>query len=135
MSGPCSAGAPLVIGSVTRAAEYSVQFEKDNSVEYCFIVYWEEDLLKKMYKDVQPLDQALPNAELILSHGCCSDWSLVDCPCQCVVQIRHSCGCWATSVLVRGVLLSTNVLQRRSSWSVFDVPSRCFWHGGGHDAG
>ena len=54
----------LVLSKVTGESEYSLQFEKDSQVEYCFIVYWDEDKLKKICVDIQSLDEKLPNAEL-----------------------------------------------------------------------
>ena len=49
---------------MTSVSEYALQFKKDSRVEFCFIVYWDEDKLKKVCVDVQSLDEKLPNAEL-----------------------------------------------------------------------
>ena len=38
---------------------------KGYGLEYCHIVYWEEENLKKICVDSQPLDQKFPDAELI----------------------------------------------------------------------
>ena len=52
------------MSGVTSISEYALQFEKDSRVEYCFIIYWDVDKLKKVSVDVQSLDEELPNAEL-----------------------------------------------------------------------
>ena len=55
----------LVLGSVAVSKEYFIHFEKELDVERCYIVYWEEQHLKKICIDCQSLDQAVPDAELI----------------------------------------------------------------------
>ena len=52
------------MSGVTGVSEYALQFEKDSRVWYCFIIYWDEDKVKKVCVDVQSLDEELPNAEL-----------------------------------------------------------------------
>ena len=42
-----------------------MDFKKTDSVEYCYIVYWEDDHSEKVCVDSQPLDQTFPDAELI----------------------------------------------------------------------
>ena len=34
-------------------------------MEYCYVVYWEEECLKKICVDSQPVDQEFPDAELV----------------------------------------------------------------------
>ena len=55
----------LVLVSVANFKEFCVHFEKDVDVERCYVVYWEEQRLKKICIDCQPLDQTVPNAEII----------------------------------------------------------------------
>ena len=63
----------LVLGSVAVFKEYCIHFEKEIDVERCYIVYWEEQQLKKICIDCQALDQAVPDAELIpLARFICS---------------------------------------------------------------
>ena len=63
----------LVLGSVAIFKECCVHFEMDVDVERCYVVYWEEQCLKKLSVHCQHLDQALPNAELIpLARFICS---------------------------------------------------------------
>ena len=52
------------MSGVTGVSENALQFEKDSRVWYCFIIYWDEDKVKKVCVDVQSLDEELPNAEL-----------------------------------------------------------------------
>ena len=42
-----------------------MEFEKTDCVEYCYVIYWEDDLLKKICIDGQPLDQKFLDAELV----------------------------------------------------------------------
>ena len=63
----------LVLGSVAVFKEYCIHFEKELDVERCYIVYWEEQHLKKICIDCQSLDQAVSDAELIpLARFICS---------------------------------------------------------------
>ena len=55
----------LVLGSVAVFKEYCIYFEKELDVDRWYIVYWEEQHLKKICIDCQSLDQAVPDAELI----------------------------------------------------------------------
>ena len=42
-----------------------MQFEKDGHSEFCFVVWWEDEFLKKVCVSVDSLDQSMPDAELI----------------------------------------------------------------------
>ena len=42
-----------------------MQFEKDGDSEFCLVVWWEDELLKRVCVSVDSLDQSLPDAELI----------------------------------------------------------------------
>ena len=63
----------VVLGNLSLSREYSVEFMKRGGLEYCHVVYWEEENLKKICVDSQPLDQKFPDAELIpLARVMCS---------------------------------------------------------------
>ena len=55
----------MVLGNLSLYREYSVDFVKSEGLEYCHIVYWAEENLKKVCVDSQPLDQKFSDAELI----------------------------------------------------------------------
>ena len=55
----------LLLSGITKFKEYSIQFEKEDDAEFCFVVWWEDDHLKKVCISVESLDQALPDAELV----------------------------------------------------------------------
>ena len=55
----------VVLGHLALSREYSVEFSWDNCMEYCYVGYWEEECLKKICVDSQPVDQEFPDAELV----------------------------------------------------------------------
>ena len=55
----------VVLGNLPLSQEYSVEFEKTDGVQYCYVIYWEDDHLKKICIDSQSLDQKFPEAELV----------------------------------------------------------------------
>ena len=55
----------LLLGGISKFKEYSIQFEKEDDAEFCFVVWWEDDHLKKVCISVESLDQTLPDAELV----------------------------------------------------------------------
>ena len=50
---------------MTTFKDYSVQFEKDASVEHCYVLFCEEGHLKKVCVGSEPVDQPVPTAELV----------------------------------------------------------------------
>ena len=42
-----------------------MQFEKTGGVEYCYVVCWEENHMKKICVDLQSADQRAPDSELL----------------------------------------------------------------------
>ena len=65
----CQGLAPRVIrlmaNGIATFKDYSVQFEKDAFVEHCFVLFWEEEHLKKICVVSEPVDQPMPSAELV----------------------------------------------------------------------
>ena len=55
----------LVVKHITSFREYSLQFEKSASLEFCYVLCWEEKHLKKVCFGKEPLEQPVPNAELM----------------------------------------------------------------------
>ena len=65
----CQGLAPRVLrvnlGNLPLSREYSVEFENSDGNEYCYVVYWEDDHLKKICIDSQSLVQKFLEAELV----------------------------------------------------------------------
>ena len=55
----------LVLNGATNFKEYAMDFIKTIHKVRCYVEYWEEKSLKKVCVDCQPLEQAVPCAELI----------------------------------------------------------------------
>ena len=55
----------LMVKHYTSFRGYSLQFEKSASLEFCYVLYWEENHLKKVCIGKEPLEQPVPNAELM----------------------------------------------------------------------
>ena len=55
----------VVLGKISLSREYSVEFEKTDGVEYCYVIYWEDYHSKKICADRLSLDQKFPDAELV----------------------------------------------------------------------
>ena len=54
-----------MIKHISSFREYSLQFEKSASSEFCYVLCWEESHLKKVCIGKEPLEQPVPNAELM----------------------------------------------------------------------
>ena len=54
----------LVIGGITSDNCYSLQFEKDDSCERCYVVFWEANQLKKVCVGSESLERSMPISEL-----------------------------------------------------------------------
>ena len=55
----------VVLGHFALSREYSVDIARDDCMECCYVVYWEEECLKKICVDSRPIDQKFPDAELV----------------------------------------------------------------------
>ena len=55
----------LLLNGISKFKEYSIQFEKEDEVKFCFVVWWEDDHLKKVCVSIESLNQSLPDAELV----------------------------------------------------------------------
>ena len=73
VSVPCSACLTRSFGQHWQFREYSVQYEKDCSVERCFVLYWDDKDVKKICVGCESLEQAVPTPELVpLARVVCS---------------------------------------------------------------
>ena len=54
-----------MVNGITTFKDYSVQFEKDLFVERCYVLFWESNQLKKVCVGSEPIDQPVPDAELV----------------------------------------------------------------------
>ena len=54
-----------MIKHITSFREYRLQFEKSASSEFCYVLCWEESHLKKVCIGKEPLEEPVPNAELM----------------------------------------------------------------------
>ena len=65
----------LVLKGASAFGDYSVQYEKDTEEERCFIVFSEEEHLKKVSIGCEPLEQPVPYAEItrLSRFVCCFD--------------------------------------------------------------
>ena len=65
---PCQSVAPRVLRAVLNGAsafgDYSTQDERHTEEERCFVVFWEEEHLKKVCIGSEPLEQPVPYAEI-----------------------------------------------------------------------
>ena len=50
---------------MTSFREYSIQYEKDASFERCFVLFWEEEHVKKLCIGCESLEQPMPKPELV----------------------------------------------------------------------
>ena len=53
----------LFLNGIANFKEFSVHFEKDS--DFCFVVWREDELFKKVCVSVESLYQSLPDAELV----------------------------------------------------------------------
>ena len=64
----CQGIVPRVMRAMLRGIssfrEYSVQFEKDTFEERCFVLFWEDELLKKVCIGSESLEQPVPYSEV-----------------------------------------------------------------------
>ena len=62
-----------VLSSIGNFREFSVQYEKDDFVERCFVLYWDDKDVKKICVGSESLEQVVPSPELIpLARVVCS---------------------------------------------------------------
>ena len=54
----------LVLAGASSDKDYSVQFEKDDSCERCYVVFWEDGHLKKVCVGSESLERPMPLSEL-----------------------------------------------------------------------
>ena len=55
----------IIFKSIVRFREYSLQYEKDVDFERCFVLFWEENYLKKVCVGRESLTQTIPKPELL----------------------------------------------------------------------
>ena len=55
----------LAISGIATFKDYSVQYEKDPSVEHCYVLFWEGGHLKKVNIGSESVDQPVPAVELM----------------------------------------------------------------------
>ena len=59
--------------NIRQLREYYLQYEKDAEIERCFVLFWEENQLKKVCVGSESLTQKVPKPELLpLAHIVCS---------------------------------------------------------------
>ena len=62
-----------MLSSVSGFRAYGLQYEKENNVERCYVLYWNDKHLMKICIGCESLDQAMPLPELVpLSRIVCS---------------------------------------------------------------
>ena len=62
-----------MLSSVSGFRAYGLQYEKENNVERCYVLYWDDKHLMKICIGCESLDQAMPLPELVpLSRIVCS---------------------------------------------------------------
>ena len=54
-----------VLSCATSFREYSIQYEQDASFKRCFVLFWDEEHLKKVCIGCEPLEQPMPRPELV----------------------------------------------------------------------
>ena len=69
----CRQDVRLILSSMAAFRGYALQCEKDATFERCFVLYWEDNRLKKVFVGCEFIDKAVPRPELILlAHVVCS---------------------------------------------------------------